>query len=102
MEYFLTKLTNLQVKKIADFLGKNYSDDIIDKIADHCSYENMKRNPCLNMEDVPAYDSKISPFLRKGKIGDWRNFFSEDEAAKFDRHYKQKMMSGTDLDFDFE
>ena len=89
------------MKKIADFLGKNYSDDIIDKIADHCSYKKMKTNPCLNMEDVPAYDAKISPFLRKGKIGDWKNFFSEDESAKFDDFYKNKM-SGSGLEFEFE
>ena len=90
-----------QIKKISEFLGKNHPDDVIDKIADHCTFEKMKANPMVNMENIPAYDHKISPFLRKGKVGDWKNFFSSEEAEKFDQQYK-KMMESSGLEFQFE
>lgn len=55
-----------EVAKLCRFLGKNLPDDLIDRIADHCQFESMKRNPMTNHLDVYSINSKVSPLLRKG------------------------------------
>ena len=90
-----------QVKRMAEFLGKNYSDDIIDKIAVHGRFAKMAENPRCNMEDMPAYDMSISKFFRKGEPGDWRNYFTEKQNKEFDKKYKKRMASLQGLELDF-
>ncbi|KAK7887115.1 hypothetical protein WMY93_026736 [Mugilogobius chulae] len=34
------------LRKMSSFLGKNLSDEVIKKIAEHCSFDTMKNNPC--------------------------------------------------------
>ena len=38
--------------------------------------------------------------MRKGVVGDWRNFFTDDQSAKLDALLREKL-SGTDLVFDY-
>lgn len=61
------------VHKLSSFLGKSLSQEIIEKIADHCVFKNMKQNKMSNYSLVPSefFDQKKSEFLRKGKD---RNF----------------------------
>ncbi|GFR80541.1 sulfotransferase [Elysia marginata] len=60
-------------------------------IADHCSFECMKANPMTNHEDVYSIDSSVSPLLRKGTVGDWKNYFTVQQNEDFDRKYKEEM-----------
>ena len=39
-----------------------------------------------------------APFMRKGTVGDWSNYFSEQLAAQFDEKTRQ-MFSDLDLNF---
>jgi len=89
-----------EVQRIAEFLGKAYSDHVINKIADHCSYEKMVENPRCNMQDMPAYDQRISKFLRKGTVGDWRNYFTHDQNKIINARYRKiKAKSGLEMSF---
>ncbi|GFO22778.1 sulfotransferase [Plakobranchus ocellatus] len=81
-----------EVKKLALFLGKtDLSPEMLTKISDHCSFESMKTNPMTNHEDVYSIDSSVSPLLRKGTVGDWKNHFTVQQNEDFDREYKEKM-----------
>lgn len=73
------------LRRIASFLGKNLSDEIIHKIAENCSFKAMKENPMSNFSLVPKIymDSDKSPFLRKGVAGDWKNHFSPEQLSRF-------------------
>ncbi|CAG12881.1 unnamed protein product, partial [Tetraodon nigroviridis] len=66
------------LRRLSEFLGCNLSDQVIQKIAEHCSFKMMKKNPMSNFSLVPSQymDSSKSPFLRKGVAGDWKNHFS--------------------------
>jgi hypothetical protein len=47
----------------------------------------MKKNPSVNREsnkEFGHYEQEGS-FIRKGKVGDWRNYFSEEASREFDR-----------------
>ncbi|XP_077432845.1 sulfotransferase family 2, cytosolic sulfotransferase 3 isoform X3 [Vanacampus margaritifer] len=70
---------------ISKFLGKNLSDEDIEKIANHCSFKSMQSNIMSNFSLVPKIymDSDKSQFLRKGVVGDWKKHFSSKQLAHF-------------------
>ena len=59
-----------------------------------------------NREVLPVadlFDMSQSKFMRKGIIGDWRNHFSAEESAQFDRLYADRLREiGLDLAYDHE
>eukprot|EP00066_Takifugu_rubripes_P003439 XP_003966001.1 PREDICTED: sulfotransferase family cytosolic 2B member 1-like isoform X1 [Takifugu rubripes] len=81
------------LRRLSVFLGRNLSEEVIQKIAEHCSFRNMKANPMSNFSLVPNeyMDSKKSPFLRKGLAGDWKNHFSSEQLAKFSSVIKKEL-----------
>ncbi|XP_039596295.1 sulfotransferase 2B1-like isoform X2 [Polypterus senegalus] len=81
------------VSKVCTFLDKPLSEEVIEKIADHCTFKNMKQNKMSNYSLVPEefMDQKKSTFLRKGISGDWKNVLTVAQAELFDSVYKEKM-----------
>ncbi|KAM4735463.1 sulfotransferase family 2, cytosolic sulfotransferase 3 isoform 2-T2 [Anableps anableps] len=73
------------IRRISDFLCCNLSEEVIQKIAVHCSFQSMKANSMSNFSLVPKgyMDCDKSPFLRKGIAGDWKNHFSSEQLARF-------------------
>ncbi|XP_055346486.1 sulfotransferase 1B1-like isoform X1 [Paramacrobiotus metropolitanus] len=69
------------IKGIARFLGKELDETQIANIKRCCSREEMKNNKTTNCEDLHnagLMDFKVSPFMRKGIVGDWKNHFSPE------------------------
>lgn len=91
------------IKKTAKFLSKNVTDEQIIGLCEHLKFSKMATNPSVNMElllenretkeDDPDYK-----FIRKGKIGDWMNYMTEDLARRFDE-WTEKHLCGTGLKF---
>ncbi|XP_045899953.1 sulfotransferase family 2, cytosolic sulfotransferase 3 isoform X2 [Micropterus dolomieu] len=73
------------LRRISEFLGRHLSEESIQKIAEHCSFKNMKANNMSNFSLVPKkyMDPDKSSFFRKGVVGDWKNHFSSESLAKF-------------------
>jgi hypothetical protein len=82
-----------QIRKIGSFLGNELSPQAVSAIAEHCSFQGMRANPFTNRQTDPIMDSSIAPFLRKGIVGDWRNYFTEEQAKRFDAEWRSKMGS---------
>lgn len=58
------------IRKIAEFLEKELTNEEIDAIADHCSFKNMANNPCVNYQhwdDLGIRNKNEAKFMRKGK-----------------------------------
>ncbi|XP_059673638.1 sulfotransferase 1B1-like [Gavia stellata] len=89
-----------EIVKVAQFLGRELPAAALDAIARHTSFEAMRDNPTTNYTMVPSHlmDQGVSPFMRKGTTGDWKNHFTVAQSEHFDQDYAQKM-SGTDLRF---
>ncbi|XP_005068234.1 sulfotransferase 1E1 [Mesocricetus auratus] len=86
-----------EVIKLIEFLGKKPSEELVDKIIQHTSFQEMKNNPYVNFTTFPdnCMNHKISPFIRKGVVGDWKNHFTVALRERFDNHYEQQMKGCT-------
>ncbi|KAM3860051.1 sulfotransferase 1C2 [Diretmus argenteus] len=89
-----------EVKRIMRYLDLSLSDDVISRIVELTSFKNMKENPMANYTffEKTILDHSISPFMRKGEVGDWTNHFTPDQSKMFDEDY-QKQMKEADIPF---
>ncbi|EPY87067.1 sulfotransferase 1C2-like isoform 1 [Camelus ferus] len=89
-----------EIQKVVQFLGKRVDGPVLDRIVQETSFEKMKANPMTNRSLVPKsiLDQSISPFMRKGTVGDWKNHFTVAQNERFEEIYRRKM-EGTSICF---
>ncbi|XP_070555685.1 sulfotransferase 1C4-like isoform X1 [Ptychodera flava] len=100
----ITRNMKDNLRLLARFLGKNVSDEVIDKIANLCSIESMRKSAkarndalceCLG---IPTTEHL---FVNKGQVGGWKKHFTVAQSKRLDEAYRSWMMD-SDLEFDFE
>ncbi|KAL7827537.1 hypothetical protein SRHO_G00332550 [Serrasalmus rhombeus] len=91
----MAKDTGREVAHLCSFLGLSTPVEERERITEAVHFDVMKQNNMTNFTGVSFLDFKISPFMRKGKVGDWKNHFTVAQNEQFDEHYKQKMKSTT-------
>ncbi|KAM3618266.1 uncharacterized protein V6R79_018191 [Siganus canaliculatus] len=87
--------TRREIDKLCSFLGLSPSDEERQSITGGVQFDNMKKNDMANYSTDIVMDFKISPFMRKGKVGDWKNHFTVAQNEKFDEDYKRQMKDPT-------
>ena len=90
---------------VATFMDHELSQDLVEMIAEKSSFASMKGNSSVNHEGLSTKlgtdSSNKTPFIRKGVVGGWKNYFSPEQSAVCDALYAQKLMSvGLELDFE--
>ena len=69
------------IKRLALFLELEIDNHILEKVIQNCSFQSMKNDPerwsSKRPKDMPG-------FIRKGEIGDWHNYFSEEQSKLID------------------
>ena len=88
----------------------NYTltDFDISKLCQHLKFEKMQKNPAVNLEPILFKDESMKTeqyekvkFIRKGQVGDWKNYLSEDLSTRFDA-WTEEHFGGTGIEFEFE
>ncbi|XP_044303834.1 sulfotransferase family cytosolic 1B member 1-like [Varanus komodoensis] len=89
-----------EVRRVRDFLEVDLPEDVVQKIVHHTTFTVMKDNPMANYETIPnlIFDKSKGAFMRKGDVGDWKNYFTVAQQEEFDADYRRKM-EGTTLCF---
>ncbi|TGZ54343.1 Sulfotransferase 1C4, partial [Temnothorax longispinosus] len=85
------------IRKIAAFFDKNYSDEQIAKLVDHIRIENFRKNPMVNQ---PTSDIVMPPemFIRQGTTGGWKKVFTLEIEERFSKWIADNLKD-TDLAF---
>ncbi|NWI99238.1 ST3A1 sulfotransferase, partial [Crypturellus undulatus] len=81
------------VLKICNFLGKELSEKEVESVVRQATFENMKKDPRANYEELPEIfqGNKEGHFLRKGTIGDWKNIMTVAQSERVDEVLKKKL-----------
>uniref|UniRef100_A0A8D2J0Q8 Sulfotransferase n=1 Tax=Varanus komodoensis TaxID=61221 RepID=A0A8D2J0Q8_VARKO len=89
-----------EIQKVAKFLGLELPELVLNKIVQHTDFKCMKANPMANYSTMPPVimDHGISPFLRKGTVGDWKEHFTVAQSERLDDIYAREM-EGSGLTF---
>ncbi|KAJ7313880.1 hypothetical protein JRQ81_005653 [Phrynocephalus forsythii] len=91
-----------EVRRLMDFLEVDLPEEVVQKIVHNASFQVMKENPMTNYTSIPKtiFDHSKGSFMRKGEVGDWKNYFTVAQREMFDADY-QKKMERTNLRFRF-
>ncbi|XP_077171365.1 sulfotransferase 1C2-like [Paroedura picta] len=89
-----------EIRKVAQFLGVPLPDPLVSQIVQHTTFESMKANPMTNYSTLPSFllDQSVSPFMRKGTVGDWKDHFTVAQSEHLDEVCAQEL-AGSGLSF---
>uniref|UniRef100_A0A3B4AN13 Sulfotransferase n=1 Tax=Periophthalmus magnuspinnatus TaxID=409849 RepID=A0A3B4AN13_9GOBI len=81
------------VKKMADFLSIELTEDEVQQVVKHSTFKNMKEMSKANYKRAHPnlIDHKEGTFMRKGTIGDWKNHFTVTQNERFDKVFEREM-----------
>ncbi|KAI7741311.1 hypothetical protein M8C21_011893, partial [Ambrosia artemisiifolia] len=95
----LKRQPEVVVRKLAAFMGKPFTADeekrgVVGDIVKLCSFENLS-NLEVNTKGVEKFGTLLEvekrDFFRKGKIGDWKNYLSDEMKERIDRITHEKL-----------
>ena len=81
---------------ISQFLNKPLSDELLNRISEQCTFNGMMKNLKSYLLCGTEAGAK---FLRKGLVGDWKNYFTPEQSERFDKELLAKL-DGTGLEFE--
>ncbi|KAG8240887.1 hypothetical protein J6590_092607, partial [Homalodisca vitripennis] len=80
-----------EVKRVAEFLGKQLTANQVEILCKHLSFESMKNNPAVNFEDRKMLVKNLTEkqmkghVMREGKAGGWKETLSPDWVIRIDQ-----------------
>ena len=78
------------LRKMAAFLGiTSITDEEVEAIARSIQFDAMKTNPKTNFSKLNGI-RYIGNYMRKGAVGDWKGYFTEEQNAYVDALYEEK------------
>ena len=85
------------VRRVADVLGVSLTDADVADIVKNTSFEVMKENPDTNYRQWEGSGvvsgTEEGTFMRKGVIGDWKNYFTDEENEAFLKWWNEDVES---------
>ncbi|KAJ8023721.1 Amine sulfotransferase [Holothuria leucospilota] len=82
------------VQDVASFLGKPLDDATLQLVVEGASFEAMKKSFQKDHEKNVAEGKEViqaNLFIRKGKIGQWKETFTPEQNKRFDHLFRDKM-----------
>ena len=91
------------ISQIAQFMGVDLSSDTVAKIADMADFKNMKNDNTANRSWDKTFDDEEGEpnFMRKGIVGDWKNYLTPDQSAQIDDIFAHRI-EHTGFKFNYE
>ncbi|XP_062993340.1 sulfotransferase 1C2-like isoform X1 [Elgaria multicarinata webbii] len=82
-----------EIQKVAQFLGIELTEPLLNRIVQHTQFDSMKTNPMVNYTTLPPafVNQDISPFMRKGTVGNWKEHFTVAQSERLDNIYAREL-----------
>ena len=77
------------ISRIADFLGVPLNEKQLEEIIETTAFDAMKIDPNINYSwwKESGGVSEEFVFIRKGKVGDWRNYFTPEMSMRMNKEF---------------
>ncbi|EDL92787.1 sulfotransferase family 5A, member 1 (predicted), isoform CRA_b [Rattus norvegicus] len=81
------------IRKLSEFLGRTLGPKEEEIILEHSSFSFMSQSNMVNYSllSKEIIDQSQGKFLRKGVVGNWREYFTPELNEKFNAVYQSKM-----------
>ncbi|CAC5372361.1 SULT1 [Mytilus coruscus] len=86
-----------EIKRLAEFLEIPNNENLVAGVVDKCSFNKLKENKVMPFR----VKGQPSSLFRKGKIGDWKNWFTVAQNEQFDAIYRNEMKD-VNISFSYE
>jgi len=83
-----------EVLLTCQFIDHPLTQEKLQELLNHISFNSMKNNPSVN---IPRSAMQRGEFIRKGEVGDSKNYFSDEREAKWNKWIKE-MLEDTTLE----
>lgn len=80
------------IRKVANFLEVTLNDEQVCQLENHFKFERFKKNKSVNHEnkfEMNWFKEGEGSFIRRGKVGGWRDYFDAEEAKKAEEWLKE-------------
>ncbi|XP_069044481.1 cytosolic sulfotransferase 1-like [Lepisosteus oculatus] len=84
-----------ELDRLCAFLGVPLSEPDRQAVLGAVGFETMRIQSQKFFSISGLMDQRISPFMRKGMVGDWKNHFTVAQSEAFDEDYRRKMKDST-------
>jgi len=85
------------IEDLCVFLNHELTPTQVDSLVEHLRFDNIKKNMAVNPTIGLKLDGKDGGnFMRKGQVGDWKNFFTSEKTEEWAKWIKEKT-EGTGL-----
>ena len=84
------------IKDVCAFTRYQLTQDQILKLNNHLTFDQMKKVMIEETEGHHERQAAMTKFMRKGKVGDWKNYFDNEANQSFDQWISENL-SGTDI-----
>ena len=81
-----------EVLDTCSFINHPLTPEKLEELLDHISFDSIKKNMAVNL---PRSETMRGDFIRKGVVGDHKNFFSEEREIKWNQWIKEKLENTT-------
>lgn len=85
------------IRKIATFIGKELPLETLERIVSQTSFNAMQKEGNSNFSFLRGFKGLC---IRKGEVGNWKDYFTEDQSKRFDSLIKEKL-AGSGLEDEF-
>lgn len=92
------------LRKMCSFFGKSYTDEQLAKLAEHLSFDTMKKNPSANQTQLlktleTVRNTKINfNFMRKGQLGCYKDELTPEFTQRLQEHV-DKQLAGSGFQY---
>ena len=88
------------IDSVTTFLGQDkvMTSDKREALRSHLHIDNFRKNKSVNMESSYANGESNGSFIRKGAVGGWRSFFTEERVEDW-KMWVEENTKGTGIDF---